>query len=416
MNCHLTNYYLFNAAGLELEDATDDGIKYLVDKHPEIKMLLLKLRLRNNTKLTCIGLQNILSLPNLSSLSLYNIKIQSDQIFYVVSRQLQTLKLNHSLEETHMLSIVENCKESLQSLKIENKLSPNFVSKIFEICEGCGLRSLEIVVSSSIFDELNFPEINCILLCLTNLELQLESLMDNGLIQILKVCGTTLTHLTLTHNKITGEKLKEFNGTLPCMKSLDLSYTDVTDVGLLNILELCGNTIESLMLYETKVTGEGLSEHKGILSRLSILNLWKCEELSDKGFLQVLKLCGGTLSYLDLSETKVTGENLTEYNGILPCLSSLNLCYCSQVTDMGFFNFLNLCGSTLVHLDIRNSTGNISGENLSDYKGSFPRLKTGGWSCGWWPVEDDFLEHNQLNGRTLKNLIKRLRLRDSSSL
>ena len=139
MNCHLTNYYLFNAAGLELEDATDDGIKYLVDKHPEIKMLLLKLRLRNNTKLTCIGLQNILSLPNLSSLSLYNIKIQSDQVFYVVSRQLQTLYLDDSLEEMHMLSIVENCKESLQSLKIDSgtllpnsgTLLPNMVSKIF---------------------------------------------------------------------------------------------------------------------------------------------------------------------------------------------------------------------------------------------------------------------------------------------
>ena len=239
--------------------------------------------------------------------------------------------------------------------------------------------------------------------------------MDNGLIQILKVCGTTLTHLTLARNKITGEKLKEFKGTLPCLKYLNLSGSDVTDVGLLNILDLCGNTIESLMLYETKVTGEGLSKHKGILSRLSTLNLWKCEELSDKGFLQVLKLCGGTLSYLDLSETKVTGENLTEYNGILPCLSSLNLNSCTQVTDTGFLNFLNLCGSTLVDLDIINTTGNISGENLSDYKGSFPSLKT--IEIGeWGSVEDDFLKHNQLNGRSLKNLIKRVRLRDSSSL
>ena len=239
--------------------------------------------------------------------------------------------------------------------------------------------------------------------------------MDNGLIQILKVCGTTLTHLTLTHNKITGEKLNEFNGTLPCMKSLDLSYTNVTDVGLLNILDLCGNTIESLMLYETKVTGEGLSKHKGILSRLSRLDLWKCKELSDKGFLQVINLCGGTLSDLNLGETNVTGENLTEYNGILPCLSSLKLYYCRQVTDTGFLNFLNLCGSTLVDLDIINTTGNISGENLSDYKGSFPSLKT--IEIGeWGSVEDDFLKHNQLNGRSLKNLIKRVRLRDSSSL
>ena len=405
MNCHLTNYYLFNAAGLELEDATDDGIKYLVEKHPEIEMVLLSF-----TKLTHIGLKNILSLPNLSSLTLFHIKIQSDQVFYVVSRQLQTLNLVQSLEETHMLSIVENCKESLQSLKINSeKQSPNFVSKIFEICEGCGLRSLVVPCSK----ELNFPEINCILPCLTNLELgPFKKLRDNGLIQILKVCGTTLTHLALTYNKITGEKLKEFKGTLPCLKYLDLSYTDVTDVGLLNILDLCGNTIESLILPWTKVTGEGLSEHKGILSRLSSLDLSHCIQLSDKGFLQFLNLCGGTLSDLDLIGTKVTGENLTEYNGILPCLSSLNLYNCQQVTDTGFLNFLNLCGSTLVHLNIGDTTGNISGENLSDYKGSFPRLKTIEMN-GWSPEEDDFLE---LNGRTLKNLIKRLRLRDSSSL
>ena len=85
------------------------------------------------------------------------------------------------------------------------------------------------------------------------------------------------------------------------------------------------------------------------------------------------------------------------------------------MTDTGFLNFLNLCGSTLEQLVIENTTGNISGENLSDYKGSFPRLKTIKMD-GWLPVEDDFLEHNQLNGRTLKNLLKRVRLRDSSSL
>ena len=50
-----------------------------------------------------------------------------------------------------------------------------------------------------------------------------------------------------------------------------------------------------------------------------------CEQLTNKGLLQILQLCGITLRSLDLSRTDITGENLSEYKGTLPCLENLKI-------------------------------------------------------------------------------------------
>jgi len=60
-----------------------------------------------------------------------------------------------------------------------------------------------------------------------------------------------------------------------------------------------------------------------------------CEQLTNKGLLQILQLCGITLRSLDLSRTDITGENLSEYKGTLPCLENLNMRDCEQLTNKG---------------------------------------------------------------------------------
>ena len=56
-----------------------------------------------------------------------------------------------------------------------------------------------------------------------------------------------------------------------------------------------------------------------------------CKQLTNKGLLQILQFCGSTLRSLNISETNVTGENLSEYKGTLPCLENLNMS--EQITD-----------------------------------------------------------------------------------
>ena len=194
---------------------------------------------------------------------------------------------------------------------------------------------------------------------------------SNGLLQVLQLCGSTLRSLDITGVFINGENLSEYKGTLPCLENLNMSYCyQLANKGLLQILQLCGSTLRSLDISGTHVTGENLSKYKGTRSCLENLNMRFCKEVTDRGLLQMLQFCGSTLRSLDISEANITGENLSEDKGTLPCLENLNMNECKQLTNKGLLQILKLCGSTLRSLNI--SFTNITVENLSEYKETLP--------------------------------------------
>ena len=190
--------------------------------------------------------------------------------------------------------------------------------------------------------------------------------------QILHLCGSSLRSLDISETNITGENLFEFKGTLP--EDLNLyDYKQLTDKGLLQIFQLCGSTLRSLDIAGANITGENLSEYKGTLPCLENLAIASCKQLIDKGLLQILHLCGSTLISLNLGWTNITGENLSEYKGTLPCLEILKMSNCEQLKNKELLQILQLCGSTLRSLDILDT--NITDENLSEYKGTLPCLE-----------------------------------------
>ncbi|XP_023348402.1 F-box protein At3g58530 [Eurytemora carolleeae] len=289
----------------------DDGVEYLVKKHPEIlRFQLVKETTCLTIKLTSTGLNEIFSLPTLSTLIIrgsiefiYRINVN------IVSKQLQTLQLtcDEGLNNDLFLQILEQCGSTLKSLTLKNS---NITGEILIKYKGT-------------------------LPCLENLELiACRRLTDKGLLQILQLCGSTLTSLDIGYTKITGESLSQYKGTLPCLENLNMrNCRQLTNGGLLHILQLCGSTLRSLNISGTNITGENLSEYKGTLPCLETLNMMYCEQLTDNGLLQILQLCGSTLRTLDISGTNITGENLSEYKGTLPCLENLNIRNCSDLTD-----------------------------------------------------------------------------------
>ena len=116
-----------------------------------------------------------------------------------------------------------------------------------------------------------------------------------------------------------------------------------------------------------------------VSKQLQTLQLIRNKTLNNDWFLQILKQCGSTLKSLTLENSKITDEILTEYKGTLPCLENLDLCGCIHLTDNGLPQILHLCRSTLRSLDI--SDTNITGENLSEYKGTLPCLENLNMSC-----------------------------------
>ena len=395
--------YSFTFPGFEAEDAGDDGVEYLVKKHPEILMFQLgKENYWETSEFTSTGLNEIFSLPSLSSLIIRgSIEFTSGINVNIVSKQLQTLQLirNRTLNNDWFLQILEQCGSTLKSLTLENsnitdeilikykgtlpclenlnmsdcnQLTNKGLLQILQLC-GSTLRSLDIE-GTNITGE-NLSEYKGTLPCLEILNMSCcKKLTNKGLLQILQLIGSTLRSLDIGFTRITVENLSEYKGTLPCLENLGMTLCNrVTNKGLLQILQLCGSTLRSLDISSTAITGENLSEFKGTLPYLENLDMSSCKQLTNKGLLQILQLCESALRSLDIGYTQITGENLSEYKGTLPCLENLNMSYCRQLTNTGLLQILQLCGSTLRSLNI--SGTNITEENLSEYKRTLPCLE-----------------------------------------
>ena len=256
-------------------------------------------------------------------------------------------------------------KESWQT----SKLTLTGLTEIFSLSS---LSSLIIVR----FEFISGINVNIVSKQLHTLQLtcDFKTLNNDWFLQILEQCGSTLKSLALKNSIITGEILINYKGTLPCLENLNMDYCRyLTDKGLLQILQLCGSTLRSLDILGTEITGENLSEYKGTLPCLINLNMRNCRLLTNKGLLLMLQLCGSSLRSLDVRFTNMAGENLSEYKGTLPCLENLIMRNCILLTNKGLLQILQFCGSTLRSLNI--SGTNITGENLSEYKGTLSCLE-----------------------------------------
>ena len=83
----------------------------------------------------------------------------------------------------------------------------------------------------------------------------------------------------------------------------------------------------------TRITGEGLSILQGKLNNLEKLDLDSCEDITDQGMMELLQICGTELKFINLSHTQISGEGLSSLEGKLINLEELNLSYCPDITD-----------------------------------------------------------------------------------
>lgn len=132
-----------------------------------------------------------------------------------------------------------------------------------------------------------------------------------GLLQIIRIFGSTLTELDISHTNVTGESLVDCTSSLANVKKLDCSFAfDLTDQGLFQLLSLCGDDLETLNIECTDVTCNMLSIEN--LPHIQTLNSLNCSStsLDDSGLVQLLRLWGNTLTHLDIDDTDITGEGV----------------------------------------------------------------------------------------------------------
>ena len=200
------------------------------------------------------------------------------------------------------------------------------------------------------------------------------SLTDKGLLKILGICGIQLTSLDVTGSTVTGEGFHVLKDKFSNMEKLCLEKcVGLTQQGLLQILKMCGSRLQDLNISETDITGQGLEELQEKFADLKALSLYCCKNVTDQGLLKVLRMCGTKLQDLDITGTNITGQGLEKMQEKFADLKALNLSYCSRLTDQGLLKVLRMCGAKLQDLDI--SGTDISGQGLEELQEKFADLK-----------------------------------------
>jgi len=211
------------------------------------------------------------------------------------------------------------------------------------------------------------PELECVdireSLCTDK---TLRVLIHHHNIKVVRLCGSNVTGERLVSPSIT-------NGSV--IQVLDLSRCEkLTDKGLLCLLNKTGGTLKVLNISGTNLSLSNVESVKSRLSLLEVLNMQMCSNVSESGVIALLNKIGTTLKSLDLSWTEVTFSELGSLTTDLPVLECLKLRSCKNLIHSGAIDLLNKTGTTLKFLSL--SSSKVSSSELESLTTHFPVMET----------------------------------------
>ena len=200
-----------------------------------------------------------------------------------------------------------------------------------------------------------------------------QLLNDSCVCKLLRIYGNTLTTLNLNLTNITGEIRAGSSLKMKKLEHLNISQCKhVKDKGLLKILSITGTQLKYLNIGQTNITGEMFALRQHNFSKMENLNMSGCSNLTDRGLLNLLRSFGQQLKYLDLSDTNITWEGLALYKKALSNLERLNLHGCTNLTVRCLKDAISVSIYNLTSLDLSNT--NITGEELDKFTLNIPNL------------------------------------------
>jgi len=166
--------------------------------------------------------------------------------------------------------------------------------------------------------------------------------------KILRRYRSNLRELKLDGSNITGVGIKRGVRSLPQLEILNLANCEkLIDNGLVEILSISGKKLRYLDVSYTSIIGVGLEERVKSLPNLETLIMADCDELSNGGLVEILRISGSKLRYLDVSWTSVTGVGFKDGVKSLPMLENLKLAFCDELTEEGLQEILSTAGNRL---------------------------------------------------------------------
>ena len=201
-----------------------------------------------------------------------------------------------------------------------------------------------------------------------------DNITDAGIILLLTRVGGDLEDLDLSETNVTLDNIGDLTNRFPNLKKLSLlGCCNITDAGIIMLLNRVGGDLEDLDLSETNLTLDNIGDLTNRFLNLKKLNLLGCRNITDAGTVLLLNRVGGDLEDLDLSDTNITLNSIGDLNSRYLKLEVLSFYFCRNITDAGTILLLNRVGGELKHLNL--SDTNIALNRMGDLTSSFPKLE-----------------------------------------
>ena len=186
-----------------------------------------------------------------------------------------------------------------------------------------------------------------------------RALTDPVVTTIIGHCGPDLKTLILENTRFSGELLAQYPVTFPLLEKLEVTgtlMTKVSDAGVCAMLRVAGRNLKHLKLSHVfKFSGKGLSEFSESLGNLESLKFESCP-FSDDGFLELFSRGMSSVRSLKLISTAISGITLGNSTITFPQIQSLDLSAPptrSQLSAEGFNNILEMCGPKLTTVNVQ---------------------------------------------------------------
>ena len=187
-----------------------------------------------------------------------------------------------------------------------------------------------------------------------------KDLSNEGILSLLNISGGTIRGLNISFTNISLENIGSLTSSLTLLEELNLKRcSNLAEYGIVAFIEKISDSIKIFDCSTTKVSFSGI----GSLTRFSVLevlNLSRCDHLTDSGLIVFLNSAEKTLRVLDLSSTRVSLAGIESLPGRYPKMEKLNLAYCNNMTDLSTIALLNKTGESLRVLNLSNTRVSFS--------------------------------------------------------
>ena len=297
-------------------------------------------------------------------------------VFHVLGCEIETLRGESGCVSSSLEYLLTRHPEILVLRIKESECSDEGLQYILSLGER--LTHIQLSRSKITGDGITLSEISSLTTSLPNLEdldiSRCHYITESGFISLLNIVGAQLRKLNLSFLDISLSEISSLSKTLPNLEDLDISRChNITETGFISLLNIVGARLRKLKMLNFRISLSEISSLTTTLPNLEDLDISECYDITETGFISLLNIVGAHLRKLDMSRLEISLSEISSLTTTLPNLEDLDISECHNITDTGFVSLLNIVGAPLRKLNMNRLE--ISLSEISSLSTTLPNLE-----------------------------------------